>query len=441
MNKAILKCIDCKKRFPADEKRYACTCGDLLDVEYEFEGLDAKELKSVFLQRRLSDNPLDMSGVWRYRELLPFMADESKIITMPEGNTPIFSAPKSAQYAGVKNLSMKHQGLNPTGSFKDNGMTAAISKANELGAKTVVCASTGNTSASMAAYAAKAGMNGVVLIPSGEIAFGKLSQAIDYGAKTFQVEGDFDDSMRIVQELSQNREIYLMNSINPFRLEGQKTIAIELLAQRGWRVPDRIVVPGGNLGNSSAIGKGLKELYDNGFIGKMPMVTIIQATGANPLYRTMVTSSKRLVPIKARTLATAIKIGNPINWRKAVRAMDDTRGWCGEVSEQEIADAKAVIGSDGIGCEPASATTLAGIKSLLGTEIGKDEDIVAILTGHMLKDADYTLHYHMGSLFENEKFGTKILRKGTKKIIPNFGNPTQKIRGTIGELKKALSIK
>ncbi|HZX34128.1 MAG TPA: threonine synthase [archaeon] len=441
MSKAFLKCIECGNEFAASEKIYKCSCGDLLDVLYDFSGINAAALKETFRQRRLSNELIDLSGVWRFRELIPFLESPENIVSLPEGNTPIFSAAKSAEYAGVKKLSMKHQGLNPTGSFKDNGMTAAISKAKEIGAKTVVCASTGNTSASMAAYAAKAGMDAVVLIPKGQIAFGKLSQALDFGAKTFQIDGDFDSAMKLVQEISLEKEIYLMNSINPFRLEGQKTIAIELMEQRSWKAPDRIVVPGGNLGNASAIGKGVKELFDLGFIGKMPMITIIQATGADPLYRTLTTSSEELVPIKAKTLATAIKIGNPINWRKAVRAMDDTRGWCDEVSEQEIADAKAIIGKDGIGCEPASATTLAGIKKLVGTEIDKSEDIVAILTGHMLKDTDYTLNYHFNSLYERGKYAARPLKKGSGKIKSTFANPPKKIRGTMKELRKAMGLK
>lgn len=440
MQKAFLECIGCGREFSADEKIYKCACGNLLDVMYDFSGLEPEELKATFLERRLSNEAIDVSGVWRYRELIPFMRDEGNIVSMPEGGTMLFTGKRCSEYCGVRRLSFKHQGLNPTGSFKDNGMTAAISKAKELGAKTVVCASTGNTSASVAAYAAKAGMEAVVLIPKGQIAFGKLSQALDYGARTFQIDGDFDEAMELVQEIAMENGIYLLNSVNPFRLEGQKTIAIELMAQRGWKAPDRIVVPGGNLGNASAIGKGIKEIYELGLIEKMPMVTIIQASGANPLYRTLVTSSQKLVPMKAETLATAIKIGSPINWRKAVRAMDETHGWCDEVSEQEIADAKAVIGRDGIGCEPASATTLAGIKKLAGKEIGKDEDVVAILTGHMLKDTEYTLNYHLGSLYEKPNYSSTVAKSGSGKIKSTFSNPPRKIRGTMKELRKAIGL-
>ena len=440
MASAFLQCIDCGKKFPINEKRYNCDCKDLLDVRYEFGSLNAEDLKAEFLERKKSNALMNVSGVWRFRELLPFMENLENVVSMPEGNTPIFQGERSKKYAGVKRLSFKHQGLNPTGSFKDNGMTAAVSKAKELGVKTVICASTGNTSASMAAYAAKAGMKAVVLIPKGQIAFGKLSQSLDYGAETLQVDGDFDEAMELVQELALEEGIYLMNSINPFRLEGQKAIMIELMQQRDWKAPDRIVVPGGNLGNSSAFGKGLKELYDLGFIEKLPMVTIIQATGADPLYKTLVTSAKKLVPVKAHTLATAIKIGNPINWRKAVRAMDYTKGWCEEVSEQEIADAKAVIGSDGIGCEPASSTTLAGIKKLAGSEISADEDIVAILTGNLLKDPDYTINYHLNSLFEEPEVREIRAKKGKGKINPKFANPPKKVKATMQDLKKALGL-
>lgn len=440
---AYLKCIEenCQKSISSTSKAYVCpSCEGLLDVVYDFEISDPEKTKNIFFQRRISNNILDLSGVWRYRELLPFCTDFSKVVSIQEGNTPIYEAPRCAKYVGLKKLYLKHQGLNPTGSFKDNGMTTGVTQANLVGSKVVVCASTGNTSASMAAYAARAGIRAVIFIPDQQIGFGKLAQSLDYGATTIQLEGNFDESMRLVKEITLERDVYLLNSINPFRLEGQKTIIIELLCQQDWKVPDRIVVPGGNLGNSASFGKAIKELYDLGFIDKMPMVTIIQAQQANPLYQTLIDRSPRLVRVEAQTLATAIKIGNPVSWKKAVRAMDWTRGWCDFVSEQEIADAKAIIGRDGIGCEPASATTVAGIRKLIQTkEIDPDEDVVAVLTGNLLKDPDYTVNYHQNSLYQEATYRNELLGKKDK-IRSTFANRPIKVRANKEAILKVLGL-
>lgn len=416
MNRASLRCITCATSFSTHRPRYRCDhCGDLLDVVYDFGPIDPERLKRVWTERLASTNPIDQSGVWRYRELLPFYDDESQIVTYPEGNTPLLDAPRSARYCGLSRLTVKHQGFNPTGSFKDNGMATGVTEARILGMTAVLCASTGNTSASMAAYAARAGMLGIVLVPAGQIAFGKLAQALDYGALTLMVEGDFDDAQELMREVADEIGIYVLNSINPFRLEGQKTIAIELLHQRNWNPPDRIVVPGGNLGNSSAIGKGLKELYDLGFIDRLPRVTVVQASGADPFYRTITSGDPtHLVTVHPKTLATAIKIGRPVSWKKAMRAVDWTNGWVTEVSEQAIADAKAIVGRDGIGCEPASAAAVAGIAQLVesgtDTAVSRDEDVVAILTGNVLKDPEYTVRYHVGELYEEFVTETRVIQ-------------------------------
>lgn len=417
-SRVYLQCIGCGKEAEPQRKNYRCGCGDLFDVSYDFTKVNPTELKELFRARRMSYDPLDQSGVWRYMEFLPFTEeDRDSITTMSEGNTPLFEAPRCSDYAGV-HVVLKHQGMNPTGSFKDVGMTVAISQARKLGCETVACASTGNTSASVAAYAARAGMKALVLIPDGQIAYGKLAQALDYGAYTLMIKGDFDDALRIVEEISRNNGIYLMNSLNPYRLEGQKTTMIELMDQLNWRVPDRVVVPGGNMGNSSSFGKALREMYDLGIIEKMPRITIIQAEGADPLYRAL-SSGEELRPIEAHTLASAIKIGNPVNWKKAVRAMDWTDGWCQSVSEREIADAKAVIGRDGIGCEPASAATIAGLKRMVEMSdphvrnpfVDRDELVIAILTGNQLKDPDYTVNYHKGTLEGIEsRYGNQPIR-------------------------------
>jgi len=392
---------------------------------------------------------MDISGVWRYRELLPFdEEDYSHVVTLGEGNTPLIDAPKAADYVGIKKLTIKHLGWNPSGSFKDYGMTIAVSQAHKLGSRAAACASTGNTSASMAAYCARTDIKPVVFIPEGQIAYGKLSQTLDYGAITIQLKGDFDVAMEIVQDLSAETDLYLMNSINPFRLEGQKAVMLDLFDQLNWAVPDRIVVPGGNLGNSSSYGKALMELKELGFIEKIPRVTIIQAAGASPLYRTLVSSSRELVPVEhAWTLASAIKIGHPISWKKAVRTLNFTDGWCDVVTEQEIADAKAILGRDGIGCEPASATTVAGLKKILELAeagnseitIDREENIVAILTGHQLKDPDYTVNYHLDNLYEEALYDTVLVKKSGK-INSTFANRPIKIDADKDKIKALLDL-
>lgn len=430
----FFKCISesCGNEFGIDQKLYQCPdCKDLLDIVNKRDLVDIKGLKKTFRQRQISNHPLDLSGVWRYREFLPFSEEDYRhVVTLGEGNNPILEAPISAEYIGLDRLRIKHLGWNPTGSFKDHGMTVGVSQARKLGSRVVACASTGNTSASMAAYCARANIRSVVFIPDGQIAYGKLSQTLDYGATTIQLLGDFDVAMNLVRELSNETDLYLMNSINPFRLEGQKTVMLDLLNQLNWEIPDRIVVPGGNLGNSSSYGKALMELKNSGFIEKVPRITIIQASGADPLYRTLVTSSRELVPVQdAWTLASAIKIGRPISWKKAVRALQFTDGWCDVVGEQEIADAKAVLGRDGIGCEPASATTVAGVKKLLeldqsesrGANINPKEDVVAILTGHQLKDPEYTINYHLDNLYRHASYENQIVKKSGK-LNPKFIN-------------------
>lgn len=444
MNIAQLRCISCNARFPPTDVLYRCaTCGDLLDVVYDFPALDPMELKRLWQQRLMSRQPQDISGVWRFREMIPFFNGEQQIVTYPEGNTPLLEAPRCATYTGLRRLQVKHQGANPTGSFKDNGMCTGVTQARVLGMDAVLCASTGNTSASLAAYAARAGMLGIVLIPDGQIAFGKLAQALDYGALTLQVAGTFDTIQRLVLEVARDANVYVLNSVNPFRLEGQKTIMLELLQQRDWRVPDRIVVPGGNLGNSASFGKALKELYDLGFIDRLPKITIVQAQGANPLYRTMTSPEPtKLVTVHAKTLATAIQIGQPVSWRKAQRAMDWTNGWVLDVDEQAIADAKAIIGRDGIGCEPAAAATVAGIKKLLeiGTDVAvdPDEDVVAVLTGHVLKDPEYTVRYHRQELYEDFVVESSVTQKNGR-LTCTYANQPVRVAADKDEIISAIA--
>jgi threonine synthase len=359
-------------------------------------------LKWLWRERRASSELLDQSGVWRFRELLPILNNFGTAVTLREGNTPLYHLPRTAKALGVDQLYAKHQGMNPTGSFKDTGMTAALSVAKERGYEWVACASTGNTSAAMAAYAARAGMKCLVLIPQGKIAWGKLAQSMDYGAVTCQLNTDFDGCVKVLSTIVQAAPVYLLNSVNPYRLEGQKTPALEIVEAFDWAVPEHIVVPGGNLANNAALGKGFREMKALGLISRLPKISVIQAEGANPLVRSFAESGgKAIKPVQANTRATAIRIGNPASWRKAVRVIEETGGSCLDVSEGEIAVAKAELGREGIGCEPASAVTLAGLKKLVAKgEVAPSDTVVLLLTGHTLKDADYTIDFHRGTLLQ-----------------------------------------
>jgi len=410
-----LRCFGCGARITGAEAQpdFRCVvCGDLFEVEYPGWGQrggpdrpNPGALKWLWRERRCSSEELDHSGVWRFRELLPILDSFGNAVTLREGNTPLYHLHRAAKALGIDQLYAKHQGMNPTGSFKDTGMTAALSVAKERGFEWVACASTGNTSAAMAAYAARAGLRSLVLIPDGKIAWGKLSQAMDYGALTCQLKADFDGCLTLLTQIVKEAPIYLLNSVNPYRLEGQKTPAFEIAEAFDWNVPDHLIVPGGNLGNSSALGKGFRELYELGLTARMPKISVIQAAGANPLVRSIADNGGTSIePVEAHTRATAIRIGNHASWRKAAQAILDTGGWCLDVTEAEIAIAKAEIGSEGLGCEPASAVTLAGLKRLCADgKIGSGETVVLVLTGHTLKDADYTIDFHRGSLLSKDE--------------------------------------
>jgi len=397
------RCIACGHLSDDASQNFRCaSCADLLEIVYPQRNENAAGLKAVWRDRRLSQSAVDLSGVWRFRELLPVLENDAQAITLREGNTPLYELPQCARITGVPRLFAKHQGMNPTGSFKDAGMTVAATFARRAGFRWVACASTGNTSASMAAYAARGGLRSLVLVPEGKISWSKLSQSLDYGAVTCQLRTDFDGCLKLLQELVLRAPVYQLNSINPFRLEGQKTLALELLEQLEWQPPDHIIVPGGNLGNSSAIGKALLEMHELGLISRLPRLSVIQAEGANALVRTLRESSgKSLVSVHAETRATAIRIGNPASWKKAVHVLQTTGGACEQVTEIEIAQAKAEIGAEGIGCEPASAVTLAGLKKLVHQGfVRKEESVVLVLTGNLLKDPDFTINFHRGELFK-----------------------------------------
>ncbi len=397
---SILQCIDCGRQYPVDSVIYNCEhCGGLLDVLHDLDTLKRTATHAHFDDRLGALDAPYNSGVWRYKELVYPDIGNDEIVSRPEGNTNLYPAPKLAEWVGIKRLYLKHEGENPTGSFKDRGMTGGVTQARRLGMQRVACASTGNTSASLASYAAHAGLEGVVFFENKEIALGKLAQAIAYGATCIQVSADFDRNLELVRTISAELGIYVLNSINPFRLEGQKTIVIESIQQLRWQVPDWIVCPGGNLGNSSAFGKALHELHELGLIDRMPRVAIIQAEGANPLYQAYRTGFEVFEPIHAETIASAIKIGNPVNYQKAARTIQWTNGVVEQVTDQEIMDAKAQIDARGIGCEPASACSVAGTRKLVDMGvIQPEETVVGILTGHVLKDPDATINYHRDAL-------------------------------------------
>jgi threonine synthase len=368
-----LACIACARQYDVLENRVACDCGGLLAVGRSPLAVG----RDVFDARRASRRPIDQSGVWRFREGV-LDVDEAAIVTHPEGATRLYER---------DGVFFKHEGENPTGSFKDRGMTVAMTQAVRLGARAVACASTGNTSASLAAYAAQAGLQAVVFIPAGKVAAGKLAQTLAYGALCLAVRGDFDAAMRLVLDASKRFGIYLVNSINPFRIEGQKTIVWELLQDLEWRAPDWIVVPAGNLGNTSAFGKALQEAHDAGWIDRMPRLAAIQARGANPFYRSFREAFATRHRVSAETVASAIRIGDPVSFDRAVAAIRATGGVVEDVSDDEIMSAKRDIDRMGIGCEPASAATLSGLRKLraAGT-IAPREQVVCVLTGNLLKD-------------------------------------------------------
>ena len=398
MSSAYLQCIEASCARQQDPRRdsHACSfCGGLLEVCYDFEGFDPEKLRHIWHQRRLSGEPIDRSGVWRFRELIPFTEPGHRIISLSEGSTPLIGTRRTGWWAGPVHLTVKHQGNNPTGSFKDLGMTACITRAEARGVRLVACASTGNTSASMAAYAARAGMRALLFVPYRQISAAKLAQAFDYGALVVEVGDTFDEAFRLLREVAPELNLYLVNSLNPFRIEGQKTIVAELLEQRAWRPPDYIVCPGGNLGNSSAIGKGLRELKELGLIEKIPKVVVVQAEGASPFYEMMASGAESLTPFtKPTTQATAIRIGDPANWKKAKRVLEWTGGMCEAVTDEEILEAKALLAEDGVGCEPASAATVAGVRKLVRAgKIPWHADIVCVLTGTQLKDTEYIMRH------------------------------------------------
>ncbi|HUG15903.1 MAG TPA: threonine synthase [Thermomicrobiales bacterium] len=378
-----LRCIECGAIYAPRDTRNQCECGGLLEVE-----LAPQALSRELFDGRLGalEHPL-RSGVWRFRELMPELPDDA-IVSKPEGNTNLYHDRRLSEYAGV-DVWFKHEGENPTGSFKDRGMTVGVSHAQWTGATMVACASTGNTSASVAAYAAAAGIPSVVFVPAGKISVAKLGQTIAYGTHIIQVRGDFDAAMHMVRDASRRYGIYLLNSLNPFRLEGQKSIVLEALQQLRWQVPDWIVIPGGNLGNTSALGKALRESLASGLIDTAPRIAVAQATGAAPLFHAFQRRFETYEPVKALTIATAIQIGDPVNYAKARRVILEFEGTVVAVDDEAIMAAKGQVDRAGVGCEPASAAGLAGIRQLVARgAIEPGQRVLTFLTGHLLKDSD-----------------------------------------------------
>ncbi|MFA7080401.1 MAG: threonine synthase, partial [Candidatus Bathyarchaeia archaeon] len=378
------ECIKCKTSYGIDEIVYFCKkCGDILEVKF-----DQKELLEKISGTDWKTLPL---SVWRYRDLMP-IHETTKVVTLNEGGTGLHRAQRLGSELGLSNLYIKNEGENPTGSFKDRGMTVGVTKAVELGARHVICASTGNTSASLAAYAARAGIKCTVLIPSGKIAYGKLSQAMIHGAKVLQVKGNFDEALEFVLKLAEkHKTIYLLNSINPFRIEGQKSLGYEICEQLNNETPDRIIVPVGNAGNISAIWKGLKEFYQLGLIKKLPKMTGIQAVGSAPIVQAIKTDCDKIIPVEnPETVATAIRIGAPVSWKKAVNAIRESHGTAETVTDEEILNSQKLLAQiEGIFVEPASAASIAGLNKLIKRGIIlEDERVVCVTTGHGLKDPD-----------------------------------------------------
>ncbi len=485
--RVVQKClnVECAREYPVTDTLVGCrSCGELLDVVYRWDAAFPRNYWEVVERRALTkgnragagatpatDSALDFSGVWRFRDLLPFFADPSQIVSIGEGRTNLQRADAIGRDIGIHvngggRLYLQYEGFNPSGSFKDNGMAAAFTHARMVNASRVACASTGNTSAALAVYGALTGTKCFVFIGDGKIAYGKLSQALEYGATTIQIAGDFDACLARVRDIAENRPevgIYLMNSVNPFRLEGQKTIMYRILEGLDWQVPDWIIVPGGNLGNCSAFGKAFMELKSLGIIDRIPRLAVIQAQGSRTLDRVYNDLGVRWQPggcarslclcgsydraavkreyermdaahERAHTVATAIEINRPVNLPKALRALHAMNGVVRSVTDEDIVEHKALVGRLGFGCEPASGASVAGAR-LLRREgvIQPHETVACVLTGHVLKDPDVTVGYHTGMSMKAS--GVDL---GSCKPSGRLSNPPIKVADDIDAILRAM---
>jgi threonine synthase len=391
-------CYDCKKAQAGFG--YRCQCGGLLEAVHDFSHLDADRLKILFHQRLSERLSPYASGVWRYKELIYPELPECDIVTKFEGNTGLYAPDSIRQSLGIRKVWLKAQSENPSGSFKDNGMTVAVSHGRSLGYRRFTCTSTGNTSSSLAMYSALGQCDCFVLVPNEQISANKVLQTLAYGAKVIGFDGTYDDGIQFYEKHGQDLGMYICNSVNPLRIEGQKSIIYEIAQTMNWKLPEWIIVPGGALSNLSALGKGLYDLHRLGLIRHIPQVALIQAEGASPFHRMIALGDSELVPIKRpSTVASALNIGNPPSWRKARQVLNQTEGITCSVSDEEIMEAKALIDRSGIGCEPASAATVAGLRKLLAEKkIDKDETALCLITGNLLKDTDVLREYHRGKL-------------------------------------------
>ncbi|MDZ7631755.1 MAG: threonine synthase [Gemmatimonadaceae bacterium] len=425
---SVQVCDACSARYDARDARVECTsCGGLLHLEHPQPPTCGVSLRELFDARLMpARGPLGTgpgnSGVWRFRELVMPGATDTELVTQGEGNTPLLARARVAAWAGVPDLLLKHEGHNPTGSFKDRGMTVAITQARRINARAVACASTGNTSSALASYASLAGLRGLVLVPAGKVAMGKLAQTIAYGAQTLLVRGDFDDCLRLARDSAEHLGVYLANSINPWRLEGQKTIIFDLLQQLQWESPDWLVLPAGNLGNTAAFGAALREALRLGLIDRLPRLACVQAAGSAPFAASFRDAFATRHTVRAETIATAIRIGDPASYDRAVRAIQDTDGLVLSVTDDEILEAKAIVDASGIGCEPASAASVAGTRALVREgQITAGQRVVALLTGHMLKDPEVMLAYHR-----------------ERQPSPPFANRSIEIDATLADMERVL---
>jgi threonine synthase len=461
MDAVYQRCINpaCGGSLPVEDTSFVCpSCGGLVDVVYDRDRLPPpRSLRDFEAKWSRRSDPLCFSGVWRFRELLPFAPPE-QVLTIGEGQTILQRADHVATYVGMQpgKLFLQYEGMNPSGSFKDNGMTAAFTHARLVGARRAACASTGNTSASLAVYCSASGlMKAIVFIGSGKIAYGKLAQALDHGALTVQIAGDFDDAMQRVQQVARRLGIYLVNSINPFRLEGQKTIMYRILEALGWEAPDWVVVPGGNLGNVSAFGKAFIELLELGLLKRAPRLAVINAAGANTFHMLHEKQGLRwsggspdgtlsetyyrhldAEKVRASTIASAIEINRPVNLLKALRALERCGGVVREASDQEILDAKAKVGVGGLGCEPASAASVAGARKLRQEGvIEPGERVVCVLTGHALKDPTATVAYHTT---DPQMFEEVLGKRGVKRA--SFANRAVQVANDLDEIIRAIEV-
>jgi len=418
-----LVCIECGKSISYDNFSYHCECGGLFDIVQDFHNHDAEQLKHLFNERLSERMTPYASGVWRYKELIFPELPEECIVTKYEGNTGLYTHQLIQDYIGLRQIYVKAQSENPSGSFKDNGMTVAVSHGKSLGYKKFTCTSTGNTSSSLAMYASIGNSDSYIFVPNKDISMNKVLQTIAYGAHVFSIPGTYDDGIGFLEKYSEDLGLYVCNSINPFRIEGQKSIIYEIAHYLNWNLPDWIVVPGGALSNATALGKGLQDLLKLGFINKLPRIAIIQAEGASPFHEMINQKMKELIPdVSPYTRASALNIGNPPSWKKAKHALKETNGITASVSDTEILNAKAIIDRSGIGCEPASAATVAGLKKLVDQQkIDKDETALCILTGNILKDTDALKEYHskdnMVATFKNILQATSLDYKTIQNYI------------------------